>query len=188
MRASAVTVLFVVLLARFVSAQDYPVLEMEAGVGYVVGGGAENAGPSLGTYDLAVSAWPGRNWGVAYRIVRGPGNALLKPPIEGGDRLFLGSGQLKYSTITLRHRLPTPKSTLTEIGFGLMTGGQFADLMYIKALERQVEAATHFSGFALEAFAGRRITPFVRVKAGLTYDFNFETGNLQPVVLASLGF
>jgi hypothetical protein len=65
---------------------------------------------------------------------------------------------------------------------------RFVSAQDYKALERQVEAATHFSGFALEAFAGRRITPFVRVKAGLTYDFNFETGNLQPVVLASLGF
>jgi hypothetical protein len=188
MRDAAVSVLFFFLLTGVVSAQEHPSFELEAGGGHVVGGGAENPGPSLGTYDLAVAIWPMRSWGVAYRIVRGPGNDLLKPPIEGGDRLFLGSGQLKYSTVTVRYRRPTPKSTVTEIGFGIMKGGQFADLMYIKALERQVEAETHFSGFALEAFVGRRLTPFLRLKGGITYDFNFETGNFQPVVLASFGF
>jgi hypothetical protein len=188
MRDATVTVLFFFLLTGFVSAQDDPFLELEAGGGYVVGGGAEDPGPSLGTYDLAVAVWPVRRWGVAYRIVRGPGNDLLKPPIEGGDRLFLGSGRLNYSTVTVRYRRPTPKSTFTEIGFGIMKGGQFADLMYIKALERQVEAETHFSGFALEGFVGRRLTRFLRLKSGITYDFNFETGNFQPVVLASFGF
>jgi hypothetical protein len=54
----------------------------------------------------------------------------------GGDRFFLGSGELKYSTVTVRYRRPTPKSMHIEIGFGIMKGGEFADLMYLKALER----------------------------------------------------
>jgi hypothetical protein len=45
-----------------------------------------------------------------------------------------------------------------------------------------------FDGFALEAFVGRRLTRHFGVKGGVTFDFNFETTNFQPVVLASVGF
>jgi hypothetical protein len=121
-------------------------------------------------------------------MVRGPGNDLYDPPIEGGDRLFLGFGDLRYSTVTVRYRHDTPKSTLTEIGFGILHGGRFADFMYSKSLERQVEAEIVFDGLALEAFVGRRITRHFAVKGGVTFDFNFETTNFQPVILASVGF
>jgi hypothetical protein len=120
--------------------------------------------------------------------VKGPGRDLLNPRAEGGDRLFLGSGGLEYSILTVRYRPRTPKSTLTEIGFGTLIRGRFADLMYIKSLERDVEAVTSFDGFSLEAFVGRRFTPYFGVKGGVTYDFNVETSNLQPVLLASIGF
>jgi len=112
MRDAGIAVFFFFVLTNFGSAQDRPFLELEAGGGYVVGGGGEDPGPC----------------------------------------------------------------------------GEFADLMYLKALERQGEAVTSFNGFALEAFVGRRFTPLFGLKGGVTHDFNFETDNFQPVVLASFGF
>jgi len=47
---------------------------------------------------------------------------------------------------------------------------------------------TFFNGFSMEGFWGWRLHPHLGVKGGLTYDFNFETNNLQPVVSAVFFF
>lgn len=45
-----------------------------------------------------------------------------------------------------------------------------------------------FGGFALEALATRRLASYVALKAGLTWDFNFDTSNFQPVAFAVIRF
>lgn len=45
-----------------------------------------------------------------------------------------------------------------------------------------------FGGFALEGMLSRRVLRHLTIKAGATYDFNFETNNFQPLVLAALSF
>ena len=55
---------------------------------------AENPGPSLGTIDVAAVVWPWARWGVAVRLVKGPGEDLHEPVVSG-DRTFLGQADLQ---------------------------------------------------------------------------------------------
>ena len=43
-------------------------------------------------------------WGVAARHVRGPGDDIWGSPVESGDRIFSGEGNLRYTTVTARRR------------------------------------------------------------------------------------
>jgi hypothetical protein len=47
---------------------------------------------------------------------------------------------------------------------------------------------TSFGGFSLDAFATRALSRHFGIKGGLTYDFNVETNNLQPLVLGAFRF
>jgi len=164
-----------------------PSFEIEAGGGYVFGGGAEDPGPSLASFDVGTVFWPVAHWGVAFGLVRGPGEDH-HDPVEGYDRTFFGPENLAYWTITARYRRETRYSLVGEIGFGLMGGGRFSDLEYLHAQQRWIHVKTVFGGFVLETFWSRPITRHLGVKGGVTFDFNVETNNLQPVLLATVRF
>ncbi len=103
-------------------------LDVGAGVGYVMGGGAENPGPSLPTVDVVGVVWPSSRWGLALRWVEGPGEDLYDQPVASGDRTFLGYGRLRYQTVTLRHRRRLTDALSLELGAGLSVAGRFATI------------------------------------------------------------
>lgn len=169
-------------------AQRRPVIEVEGGGGYVFGGGGENPGPSLPTLDLALVVWPAERWGLAVRLVEGPGEDL-HAPVESLDRTFLGFGHLHYWTVTARHRRVAQRDLGFEAGFGMLFGGEFATVQVFHNPPRRSSAADiFFNGFSLEALVTRALARHFGVKAGVTYDFNFDTANLQPVVLGAIRF
>ena len=175
-------------LSGLASAQTRPAIELEGGGGYVFGGGSENPGPSLPTLDAAIVVWPGKRWGLAARVVRGPGEDL-HTPVESLDRTFLGSGHLQYWTATLRHRRLLRADLGLEIGAGMLFGGEFASVQMFHNPPRRVAAPDNFfNGLSVEALVTRGLARSLAVKAGLTCDFNVETVNLQPVALGVIRF
>jgi hypothetical protein len=168
--------------------QGRPVVEFEGGVGYVFGGGGENPGSSLATFDAAIVVWPAERWGFAIRRTEGPGEDL-HAPIASLDRTFLGEGHLHYWTATVRHRRPISQALGFEMGFGVLLDGEFATVqMFHNPPRRSVAPDTFFNGFSLEALLTRGFSRYFAAKAGMTYDFNFDTANLQPVALAVVRF
>src|SRR5262245_3129206 len=93
--------------------------ELEAGIGYVFGGGAEDPGPSLRSHSGAMFVRVTERWGVAVRIVDAPGEDLYDRPIVSRDRDWLGKGRLRYCTVTARRRIPLSSRSTVELGFGL---------------------------------------------------------------------
>jgi hypothetical protein len=71
-----------------------------------------------------------------------------------------------------------------------MANGHFATVwMFNDApLDRRAQPDNFFGGFSLEGFATKALSRHFGIKAGLTYDFNIETNNLQPVVLGTVRF
>jgi hypothetical protein len=169
-------------------AQNRATVEFEGGGGYVFGGGAEDPGPSLPTVDATIVVWPAERWGLAARLVEGPGEDLHTPR-EGLDRTSLGVGHLHYWTVTARHRRPLSRSLGVELGFGKLFGGEFATIqMFHDPPRRSSKADTFFNGLSLEALVTHALARHFALKAGLTYDFNVETDNLQTVALGVIGF
>lgn len=182
-----VTVLWVAAgLAEPARAQ---VLDLGLGAGYVVGGGSENPGPSLPTFDVVSVIWPWSSWGLAFRWVEGPGEDLYDQPIASGDRTFLGFGHLRYFTVTARHRRRFSDTLGLELGAGMALQGQFATIQELPApIGRLDDADILFGGFATEALVTRRLLGRLWLQAGATFDFNFETNNFQPVLFAVYRF
>ena len=165
-----------------VVAQDRNRLELQAGGGFVWGGGAEDPGPSLATYDVGFVLWDDK-WGVAARYVRGPGQDRAE---WANSDSYIGSGNLRYTTVTARRRWFLAGSTELNVGFGLMLGGSFEDLDMRRS--RVVATESVFSGFSFEALVGHRFSRHFGVKWGLTQDCNPETVNTQLVGLGVIGF
>ena len=164
------------------------IVEVEAGGGYVFGGGAENPGPSLPVWDVGVVVWPWEKWGVAARIVDGPGEDLHEPSVST-DRTFLGTGYLRYWTVTARRRWDVQPALRLELGFGLLFDGRFATIqMFHDPPRRSTEPDLFFNGFSVEALVTPRLSKHFGLKAGVICEGNFETTNLQPVVLGTLRF
>lgn len=163
-------------------------LDVGVGAGYVFGGGVENPGPSLPTVNLVGVVWPWSRWGLAVRWVEGPGEDLYDRPVAGGDRTYLGFGHLRYATVTLRHRRRLTDSLGLELGAGLTLAGRFASIQELPPIGRLDDPDNFFGGLASEAFVTRRLRGPLWVEAGVTFDFNVETNNLQPVVLVAYRF
>ncbi len=175
-------------LADTASAQRRAIVEIGGGVGYVVGGGAEDPGPSLPAVDAVIHVWPFERWGVGVRWVEGPGEDL-HAPIESFDRAFLGTGHLRYWTVTARNRRTLPRQLEFELGFGMLFGGEFASIQELRDPPRRLaSASTFFNGFSVDGLVGRALGRHLGVKVGLTFDFNFETTNVQPVALGVIRF
>jgi hypothetical protein len=182
-------VLFISIAPASAQTRRGSVVDVEVGGGYVIGSGSEDPGPSVRVYDLGVAIWPSEHWGFAVRRVHGPGQDLYRTAIESSDRTFYGPERLIYRTYTVRHRGVIGPGIGLEVGFGLMAGGYFSDLGYLYRQQQYVHVKTGpFGGFALDAFATKTILGVFGVKCGFTYDFNGETNNFQPVVLAAVGF
>jgi hypothetical protein len=164
-------------------------VEIELGGGYVVGGGVENPGPSLPTFDAGVVVWLWPRWGVALRVVEGPGEDLHEP-VVGFDRTFLGQADLHYWTVTVRHRIALTRHRGFELGFGQLFGGRFATVQEFHNPRQRVRTPDTFFplGGALEAFITQALGRHLAVKAGLTFDFNIETTNFQPVAMGVIRF
>lgn len=179
------------VVALVVSLTPSPTLaqhvELGAGGGYVFGSGVENPGPSLPSLDGSVAVWPLSHWGVAYRRVSAPGEDLWDTPSQDGDRTYLGEGHLRYWAVTGRDRRLLGSSTGVQVGLGLQKGGQFSSVWILRG-QRRVDPSIFFNGIAVEAFVTRRLRRHLTIHAGATFDFNIETNNLQPVVLAVVGF
>jgi hypothetical protein len=77
-----------------------------------------------------------------------------------------------------------------EAGFGLMFDGRFATVQEFvdPALGRRAEPDNFFGGFSFEGLVTRALSRHFGIKGGVTYDFNFETNNFQPVVLGTIRF
>jgi hypothetical protein len=165
----------------------WPIAALELGGGYIFGGGAENPGPSVASYDLGGVFWLTSRWGGAVRVVHGPGQDFHEP-ISSGDRTFFGPENVRYTIVTVRYRWPVRPRTFLEIGGGLMVRGRFTDQEQLHATGQVLHAASDFGGLSIEALVSRHFTRALGVKAGITYDFNPETTNLQPVVLGTIGF
>ncbi len=164
-------------------------LEVEAGGGYVVGGGAENPGPSLPVLNVGIVFWPTEKWGVAARIVDGPGEDLYEPSVRITDRTFLGTGYLRYWTVTARRRWDVRPALGLELGFGLLFDGRFATIqLFHDPPRRSTEPDLFFNGLSLEALVSPHLSKHVGLKVGVICEGNFETTNLQPVVLGTLRF
>jgi len=165
------------------------IFEIELGAGYVFGSGAENPGPSVPVFDAGVACWPSARWGIAVRVVDGPGEDLHEPVVFM-DRTFFGTGHLRYWTFTARHRRALQPTWGMEIGAGLMTNGRYASVWMFtdQAESRHAGGGSDFAGFSLEGLATKAFSRHFGIKAGVTYDFNFETNNLQPVVLGTIRF
>jgi hypothetical protein len=161
-------------------------VEFEIGGGFVFGGGAEDPAPSLPVFDIGAAAWISRTWGVAIRLVEGPGRDLHEPR-AGGDRSFLGTGELHYWAVTARRRYPIGDATSVELGYGLMLDGRFSGVVRFAAEPATTYVQSVFSGFAFEALVRRHLSRHVSLKAGATFDANFETTSLQILGLAVLG-
>ena len=182
----------IMVAALFMAALPGParaqLLEVEAGGGYVFGGGAENPGPSLPVLDVGVVFWPTDTWGVAARIVDGPGEDLYEP-IVSTDRTFLGEGYLRYWTVTARRRWDPRPALRLELGFVLLFNGRFATIqLFHDPPHRSTEPDLFFNGFSIEALVSPQLSKHFGVKAGVICEGNFETTNLQPVVLGTLRF
>jgi hypothetical protein len=162
-------------------------VELELGAGYVFGGGVEDPGPSLATVDAAVAVWPSERWGVAVRLVEGPGEDLHEP-IASGDRTFFGLADLHYWTVTARRRIPLSSARRIDVGFGGLFGGRFSSVEQLHDPPLRGGARTTFSGFALESFLTQSVADHFAVRGGATLDFSLETTNFQPVILAVLKF
>jgi hypothetical protein len=122
------------------------------------------------------------------RLVEGPGEDLHAPS-ESFDRVFLGTGHLRYWTVTARNRRTLPRRLELEIGFGMLMGGQFASIQELRDPPRRLsDPTTSFSGFSVDGLVSRPLGRHFGVKAGLTFDFNFETTNVQPVALGVVRF
>lgn len=190
---TTIVVLGVLLMAGLVSAQGTStagrasVLDIEAGGGYLFGGGAENPGPSLPTYDLGVVVWPVTHWGFAVRFVRGPGHDFYEPIVQS-DRTFYGPERLSYNTFTVRYRGLIRPKTFIEAGVGVMANGQFSVQQFLYHTQTYIHTRTSFNGYAIEALVSHRFTRHLGMKAGVTIDFNVETNNFQPLVLGTVGF
>jgi hypothetical protein len=180
---AAVLALAAVLIAGDVSGQT---VEVEVGVGYVFGGGSEDPGPSLPAANFAAAVWPSARWGVSVRRVRSIGEDLLDPAVTSGDRTFLGQSHLEYWTVTARRRWSQAPNRSLEIGFGLLLDGRFESLQRLQGEDRVIGSETVFGGFSLEGFVTQPLSRHLAVKGGLTCEGNFETTNLQPIVMASL--
>jgi hypothetical protein len=178
--------LMLIAIPKFAGAQTF---EGEFGAGYVFGGGTENPGPSLPAFDVGFVVWPTGRWGIAARLVEGPGEDLHEP-IASSDRTFLGAGHLHYWSVTAQHRWTVNQSFGVQTGFGLMFDGRFATVQefHDPVLGRRAEPDTFFTGFSLEGLVTRTLSRHLGIKGGVTYDFNFETNNLQPVVLGTIQF
>jgi hypothetical protein len=174
------------------AAQGPPRVEMSAGAGYVFGGGSEDPGPSLAAYNLSVAFWPFERWGVAARAVRAPGEDLYPHPLPSYERTYLGQEKLSYYVVGTRHRRFFGARHELNIGVGLMLGGDFRTIVLLDQPAgppvRRSHRDTFFNGFSVEGLWGWRLYRHIGVKGGLTFDFNGETNNLQPVVLAAFSF
>jgi len=177
----------VLVLAGFAAPAWAQTVEIELGGGYVVGGGAEDPGPSLPAFDVGVAFWATEHWGVAVRRVEAPGEDLHEPSV-GGDRTFLGSGHLAYWTVTARRRSSVTTRLGLELGFGLLLDGRFATIAMLHEPPRRLEMGTSFGGFSLEALLTRELWSHLAIKMGATFDSNFETTNLQPLVVGAIRF
>ncbi|HEY3044435.1 MAG TPA: hypothetical protein VGJ39_10440 [Vicinamibacterales bacterium] len=164
-------------------------VEVELGGGYVFGSGAEDPGPSLPVFDAGVAFWPSARWGIAVRVVDGPGEDLHEPVVFM-DRTFFGTGHLRYWTVTARHRRALRPTWGVEIGAGLMTNGRFASVWTFtdQPESRHAGGGSDFAGLSLEGLATKTLSRHFAIKGGVTYDFNVETNNLQPVVLGTVRF
>jgi hypothetical protein len=172
-------------------AQTRDVLELQLGGGYVVGGGAEDPGPSLPTHDVGIAVWLTEHWGVAARRVVGPGEDIRDSPIVGRDRIFAGKGNLKYSTVTARYRRFFLGEIELNIGFGLAMQGTFEGVQFLLRPgepPRRITPETRFGGFALEVLLGHKFSRHFGAKGGFTEDFSFETSNFHPVGLGVISF
>ena len=172
-------------------AQQRDKLEVQVGGGYVLGGGGENPGPSLPVYDVGLAFWLSERWGVAARHVRGPGDDIWGSPVEDSDRIFSGEGNLRYTTVTARRRWFMASGMELNIGFGLMLGGSYEGVSFLKRSGQpplRLRPETSFGGFALELLVGRKLSRHFGVKVGFTEDFNFDTANTQFVGLAIFSF
>ena len=174
-----------------VVAQSRDRLEVQAGGGYVWGGGTEDPGPSLSTYNVGAVFWLTDGWGIAGRHVRGPGEDLDDSPVTAARATFSGSENLRYTTVTARRRWSIAGVTELNLGFGLMLGGSFEDIVLLRdpgSAPLRLNPKTSFGGFALELLVGRKLSRHFGVKVGFTEDFNLETNNTQLVGLAVFSF
>ena len=188
MRKILMLTLCSVALAEVAYAQRQGVVEFEGGGGYVFGSGAEDPGPSLPTLDAAIVVWATERWGVAVGRVEGPGEDLYAP-VESLDRTFLGVGHLHYWTITARHRRSISRDLGLEIGFGMMFDEKFGTIEMFRNSPRRVSVPNGPAyGLSLEALVTHPVARHFAVKAGVTYDFEFETNHFQPVALAVVRF
>jgi hypothetical protein len=176
------------LMAALPGSTQAQIVELEAGGGYVVGGGAENPGPSLPVLDVGIVFWPTEKWGVAARLVDGPGEDLHEPNVST-DRTFLGTGYLRYWTLTARRRWDVRPALGLELGFGLLFDGRFASIqLFHDPPRRSTEPDLFFNGFSLEGLVAPHLSKHFGVKAGVICEGNFETTNLQPIILGTLRF
>jgi hypothetical protein len=177
------------LTSGIARAQKNHTVELETGGGYVFGNGPEDPGPSLPTFTDSFVLWPTVHWGVAIRLVEGPGEDLYASPVQIADRTFLGEGNLHYLTLTARHRNSLALRTGLEVGFGMMFGETFGSIEILRESPRRVSVPNGPAyGLSLEALVSHSLFSHLIVKAGATYDFEFETNHFQPVILGVVGF
>ena len=120
-------------------AQEFDRVEVQGGGGYLSGQLDEGA-----TWKVGAVLWPSERWGFAVHRVDGPFHD--PDPIPGYT-------DTEYWTLTARYRRHNSLGIEFNIGIGLLVGHNNRG---------------DYSGFPLEFFMGRKFTPHLGFKAGVT--------------------
>jgi len=188
---AAAFVLCGVLMAQIGYTQSRPRLELEGGGGYTFASGRGTPGPRLPTFDITVVGWFAERWGMAVRLAEGPGQDFRQQPLTDlSGTTFLGLGSLHYSTATARYRTSSSRLGGLEFGLGVMFDHQFSTIKMVGDPPRRViepESGAR-SGLSTEALLTLPIARHFAIKAGETYELDFEGHHLQPMALVAIRF
>lgn len=190
-RIAFVLVLLLVAVISTVTAQT-PEVELQVGGGYVRDSGE---GPSVPSATAGAVLWLAQHVGIGGRFVQGIGNDHFDPPVQGGDRIFLGPGGLRLWTATVQGRWFTHG---IELNLGIGWGGHSYEhqeiLTGIRRADGRIDPITpmllsqrYGVGFiASEVLIGRRLVGPFHVKGGFTYGLAGDVHPFQPLVLFSV--
>jgi hypothetical protein len=170
-------------------------LDVEVGLGYAIGGGLEEPGPTLPRVNVGVVVWFAGRFGVALGYVRGFGEDTTdsQEPLEDlGDRRLLAQKDLRYFRASFRYKHEISRALVDSVEFG---GGMIIDGSFTRVSAQLASDGTKIRTFeqewgalAAEFFAAKRLGRHFGLKAGATFDFNFDTHFLTPVFMGVASF
>lgn len=188
--ARALGVLPVLLMiATSALGQERPRVELELGLGYVIDRSVETEPPSTGTRLAGLTFWWARAWGGSVVRIVSRGFSLNDPPVEISDRVFLGSQNLRYVRIAVRHRRVLTQTTTLLVGAGIFRGS-YEDVTLRKTASGLRKAGSRLAvvGIAGEIYLDGRLMRYLGLRVGATAEGVWEARMIQPVFLGVISF